>query len=194
MYKSLYQYGPDYNYFCYTDDPKGLEEYKIEIIPIPVPPLLKKWWNKLRMFSETFPLKEKCLYFDLDTKINSNPFLILDKINWNKLTLVDCPNKRKEYNIGNPLTNYEVTINSSVIAWNSYNKNIHELWNHFYNSGYKDYFLRKYIGIDRYIVHENFEYDVFPNDYIQSYKYDKDKKAPITTFEEVDFEGTNISS
>lgn len=196
LYESLYKHGPNHDYFCYTDDPEGLEGYKIKIIPIPVPPLLKKWWNKLRMFSKTFPLKGECLYFDLDVKINSDPFYIKDKINWDKLTLVDCPWKRDGYNIGNPLTNYEVTINSSVMAWkaNRHSENIHDIWNHFNKSGYKDYFLRKYIGIDRYIVHEDFEYNVFPTDFIQSYKYEKDKKAPVTTFEEIDFEGTNTIS
>ena len=58
----------------------------------------------------------------------------------------------------------------------------------------KDYFLRKYKGIDRYIVHEKYSYETFPHTYIQSYKYQKeiDYEPAIMTYEEVDFESRNI--
>ena len=199
LYKSLKKYDKNYQYYCFTNmfntDEDILSEYNIKCINmLQYKPLLKKWWNKLKLFDKNFPIKGKCLYFDLDTKINSDPFLILKQINWDKLTLVDCPWKRDRYNIGNPLTNYEVTINSSIMTWKTNNKNVHEIWDYFADSGYKDYFLRKYVGIDRYIVHEDFEYNVFPHNYTQSFKYEPNKSAPVTTYEEVDFEGTNTIS
>ena len=132
------------------------------------------------------------LYFDLDVKINSDPFDIIKQINWNKLTVIDCHWKKS--NLYKRLSNYDVDINSSMLAWHSKSTSVHEMWDHFYNSGYKDYFLRKYVGIDRYIVHEDFEYNTFPHNFIQSYKYEPDKKAPVTTYEEVNFEGTNSIS
>ena len=51
----------------------------------------------------------------------------------------------------------------------------------------KDYFMRKYKGIDRFIVHEEFNYNTFNTNMIQSYKYQPDKIAPITTYEELDY-------
>ena len=116
----------------------------------------------------------------------------MEHIDWSKLTVVDCHWKKS--NLYKRLSNYDVDINSSILAWDTNKSDIHGLWDHFYNSGYKDYFLRKYVGIDRYIVHEDFEYNTFPHDFIQSHKYEPNKKAAVTTFEEVNFEGTNIIS
>ena len=193
LIQSLKKYNNKFSYICYTDrDADILEQNDIITIPIPNKPLLKKWWNKLKLFDEKFPVSGKNLYFDLDVKINSDPFYIIEHIDWSKLTVVDCHWKKS--NLYKRLSNYDVDINSSILAWDTNKSDIHGLWDHFYNSGYKDYFLRKYVGIDRYIVHEDFEYNTFPHDFIQSHKYEPTKKAAVTTFEEVNFEGTNIIS
>ena len=47
--------------------------------------------------------------------------------------------------------------------------------------------MRKYKGIDRFIVHEEFNYNTFNTNMIQSCKYQPDKIAPITTYEELDY-------
>ncbi len=189
LYTSLAKYNNDFKYFVYTDNPfKELGQYELDIkIVKPLKPTLPKWWNKLAMFSEAFPVKGQNLYFDIDTVIQDDPFKIVDSIDWTKLTMVDCHWKSKEMcNI----TNLDVTINSSVLAWDSSNNNIHKIWTHF-NSGYRDYYLRKYVGIDRFLVHEYPNKDLFayfPHDYIMSYKYEShDKPAPVITFEELDF-------
>ena len=193
LIQSLKKYNNKFSYICYTDrDADILEQNDIITIPIPNKPLLKKWWNKLKLFDEKFPVSGKNLYFDLDVKINSDPFYIIEHIDWSKLTVVDCHWKKS--NLYKRLSNYDVDINSSILAWDTNKSDIHGLWDHFYNSGYKDYFLRKYVGIDRYIVHEDFEYNTFPHDFIQSHKYEPNKKAAVTTFEEVNFEGPNIIS
>tara|TARA_B100000287_G_scaffold413269_1_gene444617 strand:+ start:754 stop:1404 length:651 start_codon:yes stop_codon:yes gene_type:complete len=193
LIQSLKKYNNKFSYICYTDrDADILEQNDIITIPIPNKPLLKKWWNKLKLFDEKFPVSGKNLYFDLDVKINSDPFYVMEHIDWSKLTVVDCHWKKS--NLYKRLSNYDVDINSSILAWDTNKSDIHGLWDHFYNSGYKDYFLRKYVGIDRYIVHEDFEYNTFPHDFIQSHKYEPNKKAAVTTFEEVNFEGTNIIS
>ena len=193
LIQSLKKYNNKFSYICYTDrDADILEQNDIITIPIPNKPLLKKWWNKLKLFDEKFPVSGKNLYFDLDVKINSDPFYVMEHIDWSNLTVVDCHWKKS--NLYKRLSNYDVDINSSILAWDTNKSDIHGLWDHFYNSGYKDYFLRKYVGIDRYIVHEDFEYNTFPHDFIQSHKYEPNKKAAVTTFEEVNFEGTNIIS
>ena len=180
LYNSLKEH--DYPFYCYTEDPTGLDP-GINIIDIPSKPILKVWWNKLRMFSSEFPVQGKIVYFDLDVKINSNPFSIIETIDWSKLNVIACPWKNDA--VYDRPTNYDVRIHSSVMAWES-GKHINEIWDYFINSGYRDYFLRKYVGIDRYIVHEEFDYNTFPYELAQSMMYEPDKVAPITTFEEYD--------
>lgn len=193
LYNSLKAYNNNHTYYCYTDrEADVLINAGLRTIPIPEKPSLKKWWNKLKMFDKDFPLVGKNLYFDLDVKINSDPFNVIEKIEWDKLTVIDCHWKKSK--LYKRLSNYDVDINSSILAWDSKLSNVHEMWDHFYNSGYKDYFLRKYVGMDRYIVHEDFEYNTFPHDFIQSYKYEPNKEASVTTYEEVNFEGTNSIS
>jgi hypothetical protein len=128
------------------------------------------------------------MFFDIDTVIKNDPFKILDQIDFNKLTILDCPWKTDP--IYSRATNYDVRIASGVITWTAGNHT--EMWENFISN--KDYFLRKYKGIDRYIVHENYSYETFPHTYIQSYKYQKeiDYEPAIMTYEEVNFESRNI--
>ena len=56
LYNNLIEYNSEYSYHCYTDNPEGLNK-NIKIILIPSYPTLKKWWNKLRMFSSEFPVR-----------------------------------------------------------------------------------------------------------------------------------------
>jgi len=188
LYESLVR--EDFDYYCYTDDPSGIDP-NINIIPIPAKPALKVWWNKLYMFNKDFPLTGKTIFFDLDVYIRSDPWVILDSINWYGLTLVDC--SYKTHVVDDRKHHFDVKINSSVAAWNADAGCIHSIWDKFYTNQ-KDYYLRKYAGIDRFIVHEGFHYKVFPSDLIQSYKYSYNWKAPIVTFEEVDYGSQDIRS
>ena len=187
LYNNLIEYNSEYSYHCYTDDPTNLNE-NINVIWIPSYPILKKWWNKLRMFASEFPLKGKCMFFDIDTIIKNDPFKILDEVDFNKLTILNCHWKSDP--IYDRVTNYDVRIASGVITWTAGNHT--KMWESFIAN--KDYFLRKYKGIDRYIVHENYDYETFPNTYVQSFKYQKeiDYEPAIMTYEEVDFESRNI--
>ena len=170
----------DFTFHCYTDDPKGIDP-EIEIIPQLKNPTLKGVWNKLRLFDEEMCLEGKTFYFDLDVKILKDPFIEVD---WNRLTVVHS--HFKDPSIIRQ-TNYDVTMNSSVMAWDYGNPNIQKIWDHF-NTGYRDYYLRKYVGIDRFITHEGIDYDLFPPEYIQSAKYqpEVDYEACVLTFEEID--------
>jgi len=195
LYYQLSSHNPLFNYYCYTDSSQlQLFDPKINIVKIPKKPAVQKVWNKLALFSTSFPVVGKNIFFDLDTLVVDNPFKVLDNVDWSKLTLVNC--HWKTPNIVR-LTNYDVTINSSVMIWDSANKSVNTYWDHFINSGQKDYFLRKYVGIDRYLMHEAFDRDNFaylPHDYLQSYKYEQPKRAAIITFEEVDFGSLDIES
>lgn len=190
IFRQLYKYRPNFNYYCYTDNISDGANLDNQITPIMIDPKLHlfKVWNKLYMFNENGPIKGQIMYFDLDTIIQSDPFGVIDSIDFTKLTMVKS-HWKPEHLVR--LTNYDVTVNSSVLAWDSSNTEIHQLWNHFINSGQRDYFVKKYAGIDRYLVHENFNenlFDHFPTEYILSYKYeDHAKRAPVITFEELDF-------
>lgn len=183
LFESLHLYNPDYKYYCLTDSPVDLDR---RVIPIVLDKKLhlRGVWAKLFMFSPDFPVEGNILYFDIDTIIRNNPFTI--DINWNKLTVVDCHWKPSTIIRVN---NYDVTINSSILAWNTDNSLIHNIWRKF-NNEYRDYYLRKYVGIDRFLVHEGFAdlFDYFPHSYISSYKYFQQPDAPVITFEEVNFE------
>ena len=187
LYNNLKKYNNKHTYYCYTDNSEGLDKH-IDVIWIPSSPRLKKWWNKLRMFAQEFPIEGKCMFFDIDTVIKNDPFKILDQIDFNKLTILNCHWKSDP--IYDRLTNYDVRIASGVITWTAGNHT--DMWENFISN--KDYFLRKYKGIDRYIVHENYSYETFPHTYIQSYKYQKeiDYEPAIMTYEEVNFESRNI--
>ena len=195
LYDSLKKYC-DYSFYCYTDDPTGIDSH-VNIIDIPSKPALKVWWNKLPMFNKDFPLHGKTIFFDLDVYIRSSPLLLLLPSDWSKLTLIDCRPWKDIINTdGNYSTRYDVTMNSTVITWDADNPEIHKMWDHF-NGSQKDYFLRKYKGIDRFIQHEGFSYNTFPIELIQSYKYqleDEYINQPIVTFEEVDYGDRNIKT
>jgi|TARA_R110000868_G_scaffold153038_3_gene378327 hypothetical protein len=174
----------EFKFFCYTDDPSGIEPDINIILPLGKP-TLKKVWNKLRLFDPAMPFKGKTFFFDLDVKILKDPLIHTEEKDWEKLTLI-----HSHWKIGklyNRLSNYDVKINSSVMMWDASNPQMNEYWNSF-NSGFRDYFLRKYVGIDRFIVHEDFEYFVFDHKYIQSKKYQPEVnyEACVLTFEEID--------
>lgn len=178
---------PSHKFYCLTDDPTGINP-SINIIDIPSSPILKVWWNKLYMFSKDFPLKGKCMFFDLDTYIRSDPFYICDSVNWSNLTMVSCSFKKEGAS-----HSYDVRVNSQVLTWDADNPYIHSIWDLFLTN--KDYYLRKYKGIDRFIVHENFKHDTFPKVFTQSYKYEQNTNfCPVVTFEEVDYGSSDIKS
>ena len=181
-------------FFCYTDNPSGLNK-DIQTIDILKDPPLRGIWNKLRMFEKDFPLTGKTIYMDLDVyvRIKFNPKELWDSVvDWDNLTMVDSWFKKDFI----PVTrkhHLDVTVNSSLLAWDADNPKIHNIWEHF-NSTKRDYFLRKYVGIDRYIIHEGFKINTFPRELIQSWYNDKNGKAPIVTFEEVDYASSSVKS
>jgi hypothetical protein len=105
------------------------------------------------------------------------------KVWWNKLRMFD-----KNFPLSGKtlFLDLDVKMNSSMITWNADNSDVHKIWDHF-NTGFRDYYLRKYKGIDRFIVHEEFEFDTFSHQHIQSKKYqpDIDYTPIVTTFEEL---------
>lgn len=139
--------------FCFTENPKDVI---VNCIDIPNKPKLVRWWNKMHLFSSTFPLQGKCVLFDLDVKIKDNPFEYLKNINW------DNPTFMHDYwkvNLKRSQHAYDTELNSSVLAWSAH-KNTY-IWDLFANN--IDYNTRKYKGIDRFFWNENIKWETFDN-------------------------------
>lgn len=156
----VYKYYPDATQYCYTEDPLGINN-NISIISILKKPSLKKWWNKLALFSDDMPFQGECLFFDLDMDIKSDPSRLIK--DFTGLTVLES-----YWKLNNPKYliphAYDVLINSSVITWTAGEQN--HIWKHFLSN--KDYFMRKYVGIDRFLVHEKIPHKTFPNGLINS--------------------------
>lgn len=171
------------NVYCYTDDATGLSDNVTPIIASK-DNTLHGVWNKLKLFDRTFPVSGPMLYFDLDTVFRSKPNIPQS----HDLTLMHS--HWKPDSMINPFT-YDVTICSQIMTWDASNPDIHKIWDHFQTNA--DYFMRKYIGIDRFIHHENFTVKHFDYDLIQSWKYEEHKPtASVLTFEELDFRSIDL--
>jgi hypothetical protein len=174
----LFEYYPSANYYCYTEDPGNVN---ISIIPIFKKPSLKVWWNKLALFSNDMPLEGKCLFFDLDMDVKSDPSQYIT--DFSGLTVIE-----DYYKVGKPQYDirhaYDVTINSSVITWTAREQN--HIWEHFLTN--KDYFMRKYVGMDRFLVHEKFKVKTFKTGLVNSVANPLGKPAAINMYNGVDYE------
>ena len=138
-------YNQEFKFWCCTENPVDIQP-KVNIIPLHTYDL-EKWWWKLWFFSKEFPVKGKCLYFDLDTIIQND---ITDLVNYN----ADNPHFIKGsvwYRAGINLdTAYR--INSSVILWNTETID-NNIWEKFYLK--KEHYINKY-GTDDHYLEKNF--------------------------------------
>lgn len=171
----LFKYYPTANFYCYTENRTGV---KIPVIPIFKRPTLKFWWNKLALFSKDFPVEGKCLYFDLDMDIKSD---FKDYVTWDGLTVLRDYWKDDLYMAPHA---YDVHINSSIITWTA-GEQAH-VWEHFLSN--KDYFMRKYVGIDRFLTHEKFELNNFKNGIVNSVGNPLQGGAPIDMYNGIKYE------
>lgn len=170
----LMQYFPTAAYLCYTDDPLNVE---IECLPVLKKPSLRFWWNKLALFNADFPVKGRCLFFDLDMDIKEDPSAFLT---WDGLTIINSYWKQDMYFKKHA---YDVTINSSIITWTAGEQN--HIWDHFMSN--RDYFMRKYKGIDRFLVHENIPHNTFKDGIVNSVA-NKNINAPIDMYNGISYE------
>lgn len=134
-----------YKLHCMTEDPSGISP-NIDIIPLPKLPL-DKWWWKMLMFDEKFPI-ESGIFLDLDIIIQHDitflyqPRYFMNILHTNWIDL----DKQKKWTIGD---NYKFcSVNSSIMCWNKYTKK-HFIWEDFINNREKIMFLYK--GIDNWL-------------------------------------------
>lgn len=177
LFEQCFLYWPDAKYFCYTENKKGINA-AVNIIPCLKKPTLKYWWNKLAMFNADFPVHGKCLYFDLDMDIKRDPS---ELITWDGLTIIQDYWKDDLYMAPHA---YDVHINSSIITWTAGQQSF--VWDYFLSN--KDYFMRKYPGIDRFLVHERVPFNTFEHGIVNSVAYPAEWDAPIDMYNGLKYE------
>ena len=177
LYDQLIEFYPNAKYFCYTENATGVDS-SINIIDCFEKPKLKYWWNKLAMFSNDFPVEGKCLFFDLDMDIKEDPS---DLITWKGLTIIRDYWKDDLYHAPHA---YDVHINSSIITWTAGEQ--HHVWEHFLTN--KDYFMRKYPGMDRFIVHEKVPHNTFKHGIVNSVANPYPLPTPIDMYNGIKYE------
>ena len=121
----------------------------------------------MHLFREDFELEGKCILFDLDIKILSNPFSYTKNVDWNYPTFMKDPWKKDKFFRKH---SYDTELNSSILAWTS-RKNSY-IWDIF--SKNIDYNTRKYKGIDRFFWHEEIEWRSFDDGIYNTIDLSKD--------------------
>ena len=160
-----------YNYVCVTDKPEGLHP-NIYTIPIDGEP--EGHWEKIKLFQYHFG---KTLYLDLDVVIQKDVghlFEYLDKhpmicyTYWKREDFPYHKDNRWSYN-------YLSNFNSSVMLWEDA-RHIYDYW-----KKDQDYYMVKYAGDDRFLFHENFTFEHWPEGEIYSFRFDGHKYKPDAT-------------
>lgn len=160
-----------YNYVCVTDNPEGLRS---DIYTIPIKHEIDGHWEKVKLFQYHFG---KTLYLDLDIVIQKDLDHLFDFIDkhpmicytyWKDKNFPNHKDNRWSYNY---LSNY----NSSVMLWEDA-RHIYDYW-----KKDQDYYMVKYAGDDRFLFHEDFEFECWPEGEIYSYKFDGNKYNPNAT-------------
>ena len=178
----LKQYYPKSNIWCYTDDPFGLEGVipilKFKKINIP------GWWNKLTLFSDEMPFVkgEKCFFLDLDSNVNFDPGGYFDWYH-DRVTIMSDYTKR-DNDIYKEKMRLDTQFNSSVITW--YAGEVGYVWEKFMSN--KDYYLRKYVGIDRFFMWEkSVKVNTFEDGCVNSVANPYGMECPIDTWDNLEF-------
>jgi len=130
-------------------------------------------WNKIPLFTIPGP----CLYVDIDTIVHGplpsftkKPFLIWSAY-WKR-------NHQKYYY----RHEYNTVINSSLMYWD---RDMSHIFDHFVSN--KDYFKRKYKGVDIFLFCEDIEYDLFEDVIMSSHANPWKDKTPLITYNGEDF-------
>lgn len=129
-------------------------------------------WNKMALFTIPGP----CLYIDIDTIVHGpiphfekKPFLI-----WSAYWKRDNP--KYYWRSGNTI------INSSMMYWEGDQSHI---WDYFLKN--KDFFMRKYKGVDRFLFWEKIDYDLFEDGIMSSHANPWKELTPLVTYNGEDF-------
>jgi len=162
---TLYDTISDCNFYCYTEDPTDLNP-NINVIPIDNE--LEGVWNKLSMFQKGFGgIEGKIMYLDLDVVIQKDLTDLYESTEG--FTMVECYWKplTELYTSNHYSIKTDMNINSSVMIWNQ-DENTH-IWDKFMED--PEWYMLKYLGIDRFIFWEKLTNNFFKELLIYSRLY-----------------------
>lgn len=155
-----------FRFACITENSKGLDP-DITIVPLPIHDKLQGWWYKPYVFSKDFPLSGDLLFMDLDIVIiknidylweyDSDKFCIIR--DFTRSTNTDW----KKFNS----SIFRFKSHSLSFVWDNLLKNL-EVTKRFH--GDQDWIYDQVVS--------NFSY--WPDDWIQSYKWEIRSRAEIT--------------
>lgn len=143
-------------FHCVTDNP--IKEYDLPIRH----KNLKGMFIKMSLFEYT----GKCLYFDIDARINDNINFLAD--NFEGLTLLDSSKWKEEQSNIRFKVNNNTLVNTSIMRWSD-QRHIFQKF-----MAKRDMYLRIYNATDRFLYNEGFNYHCFPMSKISSWQEDVD--------------------
>lgn len=146
----------EYEFWCITDDPKGLNP-NIKVIPLP--PGLEGWWCKPYMFSKDLPIEGTILYMDLDVVI-AGPLDKLFEYRKNTWCIIRDFTRvmRKNWN----------KYNSSVIRFEK--GQLDYVWQDFDKN--KQSIIRQFFGDQDYLYAKAKNASLWPDSWIKSWKWE----------------------
>lgn len=161
-------------FYCFTEDPEGLDS-NIQIIDNPYYDYLDGVWNKMCLFNSELMPNGTNLFFDIDVIIQDNIDYLLDYKS-QKLTKIYA--YWKEYSVqddsaDDPRSHWDMNGNSSILLWENGTQD--NIWKLFDTN--PDNYMMKYRGIDRFIWHEGFNVNYFPEGTIYSRIHGKDLES-----------------
>lgn len=153
-----------YEFVCLTDDPTPIRGVK-SIVQQPRD-YKKGWWYKMHMFDPALDLQKTVLYFDLDIIIHHDIDKLLN-VNKHKITGIRDFNRKF-----NPRWN---SLNSSVLCWQHGKHN--ELWEEFDKNPAQ---AQRFPGDQDWLWQKaKKKIDFYPDDWIQSYKWEVRKRSEL---------------
>ena len=151
-----------FDFICFTENSQNLLK-QIKVINLK-DKSIKGWWNKCLLFKPGL-LTGCCLYLDLDMIILKN---IDEFIVQNQYLNILC----------NPISlnnNIYYKINSSMLFWNTDNKELNKIWFQ-YSKNKLFYDNHKTFGDQEVILSSNVKYKFFPGNKVRYFKYIKEKE------------------
>ena len=153
---------------CCTEDSTDIRD-EVNIVPLPMEYGLETFWWKVWITSNEFPIKDKCIYFDLDMVIQNDMSRLIESECFDKILII-----KAQWKLNGILTKgYKLTkTNSSIMIWDN-TKRIDNMFDIMISNA--EYYMLKYHGNDDYMEAEfSSVYDTLPHEwfYTRIWGYD----------------------
>lgn len=155
----------DHEFVCFTEDASGINE-NIRIEPLPEIRGVQGWWYKPLFFNPDFPLQGTILFLDLDVIIfrNIDHFFTFEP---NKFCIIRDFNRYH-------LPGYK-KFNSSVFRLHTGQQS--QVYTEFMKDPRGN--SKRYLGDQEWIYSQVTEFEYWPEEWIQSYKWEMRSKPKL---------------